>query len=344
MTCAVHVLYEFGLDWRPHGSAYIRLLRPLSHPSLQDELDVTFAKDYHNEPVDVVLLDRLWRPDVSLDLVERLLEQVRRVGARFFYSLDDDFLSLDSRRTPWFTESHRKIASFLLQEADTVLVTTQELQQRFAGLNESTVVLPNALDERLLVGGGLPLLGGQRLVIGFMGTPTHDDDLLMILPALQKVAEMYPERIIFQLIGGVEHAGTWTALKGLPLRVVSPHPSETEYPLFMAWLTSQIHWDIALAPLSDAPFNASKSDIKFLDYCAMGTAGIYSRVPAYANSVRNRETGWVVDNDPSSWYDVLVRLIEAATLRQRLAERAQRYLFSQRVLAKRAVDWLAILK
>jgi glycosyltransferase involved in cell wall biosynthesis len=176
-----------------------------------------------------------------------------------------------------------------------------------------------------------------------MGTPTHDDDLLMILPVLQRVAKEYPERVMFQLIGGVEHASTWTALKDLPLRIVRPHPSETEYPLFMAWLTSQIHWDIALAPLSDTPFNACKSDIKFLDYCALGAAGIYSRVPAYANSVQDQETGWLVDNDPSRWYEALVRLIETSTLRRRLAERAQRYLYSERVLAKRAADWLPVL-
>ena len=343
MTCAVHVLYEFGLDWRPHGSAYVRLLRPLSHPALQDKIKVTFAKDYHGESVDIVLLDRLWRPDVTLEMVARLLTEVRKMGAQFYYSLDDDFLTLDARRTPWFTEQHREIARFLLNEADRVLVTTRDLKERFSAHNGNIVILPNMLDERLLIGGGVSSPRKQRIVIGYMGTPTHDDDLLLILPALRAVAEEYPERVIFQLIGGVERADTWRKIHDLPLRVLRPHPSETEYLLFMLWFTSRVKWDIALAPLEDVSFNACKSDIKFLDYCAAGTAGIYSRVPAYANSVLHQETGLLVKNETYSWKQALKILIEDSSLRRRLSDSGQRYLYAERVLAKKATDWLKVL-
>jgi processive 1,2-diacylglycerol beta-glucosyltransferase len=344
MTCAVHVLYEFGLDWRPHGSAYVRLLRPLSHPALRDKIKVTFAKDYHGESVDIVVLDRLWRPDVTLELVEGLLARVRKIGARFFYSLDDDFLTLDSHRTPWFTEQHREIARLLLHEADKVLVTTRDLKESFSEYNKQIVVLPNMLDERLLIGGGVPSLTKRRIVIGYMGTPTHDDDLLLILPALRAVAEEYPEQIVFQLIGGVERADTWKKINDLSLRVLRPHPSETEYPLFMLWFTSRIKWDIALAPLEDVSFNTCKSDIKFLDYCAVGTAGIYSRVPAYVNSVLYQETGLLVENESSSWQEALKILIEDSSLRQHLSDSGQRYLYAERVLAKKATDWLKALR
>ena len=39
----IHILYEHGSNQRPFGSAYIRLLRPLSHPQLQSAFEVTTA-------------------------------------------------------------------------------------------------------------------------------------------------------------------------------------------------------------------------------------------------------------------------------------------------------------
>ena len=51
----VHVLYEYGPDLYPHGSAFIRLIRPLTHPSLEPHLAVSHDRDYEGQSVDMVL-------------------------------------------------------------------------------------------------------------------------------------------------------------------------------------------------------------------------------------------------------------------------------------------------
>jgi glycosyltransferase involved in cell wall biosynthesis len=111
----------------------------------------------------------------------------------------------------------------------------------------------------------------------------------------------------------------------------------------MVWLTHRLRWDIALAPLADTPFNACKSDLKHLDYAAMGAAGIYSAVPAYT-SVKHGETGWLARNDIDSWIEALETLIARPELRQRLARAAADYVYGERVLARQGGAWVGALE
>jgi processive 1,2-diacylglycerol beta-glucosyltransferase len=337
----VHVIYEWGHDLRPHGSAYIRLLRPLSHPVVQDCLEVSFGRFYDGQVVDAVIVDRLWRPrDVTLAGARALASAVRRAGARLIYALDDDLL--DSERID--SSAQRAVAEYWLRQADGVVVTTRALRARLTDLNPRTVVVPNALDERLLPGAVRSDAGGGRIVIGYMGTLTHDEDLLLIAPALRTVCARHAGEIEIQLVGVTARQETLEALEGLPVRVVSPLPGEGEYPLFMIWLTQRLHWDIALAPLADTPFNACKSDLKHLDYAAMSAAGIYSAVPAYTQSVRHAETGWLAHNDSESWVDALETLIARPALLRTMARAAVGYLYGERVLARQGRAWVDALE
>jgi len=351
----VHILYEYGTDLRPHGSAFIRLLRPLTYPTLRESLEVTSGLKYNGQEVDAVIVDRLWRPDISPALAISLVENVRRAGVQLIYTLDDNLLDLPARQLPlvsqgtaWPTEEHIWVVHFFLRQADGVVVTTPALQERLLGLNPNMVVVPQALDERLLVGGGPPPVnspfGQRRKVIGYMGTLTHDDDLMMILPVFQTIWERHGGEIELQIVGGVGRTDTLQTLQELPVRVVNPKPEETEYPLFMLWFSSHLRWDIAVSPLKDTPFNRCKSDIKFLDYSAIGAAGIYSRIPAYESSVRHLETGWLAENEVEAWVEALERLLSDDSLRMQLAQNATRYLYAERTLACCAHNWLKALE
>ncbi|MGA9348461.1 MAG: glycosyltransferase [Anaerolineae bacterium] len=373
----IHILYEHGTDLRPFGSAYIRLLRPLTHPALCGSLEVTSGLRYDGQDVDAVIVDRLWRPDISPALAVSLVEDVRRAGGQLIYALDDDFLDLPAEGKDWRpTEEHRWVVQFFLRQADGVMVPTQALRERFLSFNPNIVVVPHALDERLLSGRGLPegrshstpsgvlslskgrkVIGyvnvllayalniahpahAKRKVIGYMGTLTHDDDLMMILPALRTVWQRHREEIEFQMVGVVGRADTLRALKGLPVRTVRFRPKQSEYPSFMSWFSSHLRWDIAISPLEDTPFNRCKSDIKFLDYSAIGAAGIYSQAPAYESSVRHLETGWLAENDVGAWVEALEALLSDDCLRTQMAQNATRYLYAERILACCAHNWL----
>ena len=340
----IHILYEHGEDPRPYSPSYVRLLRPLTHPNLRKCLEVDWGLQYENQQVDAVIVDRLWRPDISPAIAEGLVADVHSTGARLIYSLDDDLLSLpmEGEDSP-FAEERRQVVQFLLHEADGVMVTTPALRERLVDANPNIVVIPTALDERLLVrrmpSPTYSMLGKARKVIGYMGTLTHDDDLVMVVPVLQAVWERHCGNVEFQMTGVVGRPDTLDALHGLPVRWIRPSLEETEYPLFMLWFTGRILWDIAISPLRDTAFNHCKSDIKFLDYCAIAAVGVYSRVPAYDSSVRHLETGWLVENEVDAWVEALEELLFNDSLRVQLARNATRYLYAERILARCAVNW-----
>jgi glycosyltransferase involved in cell wall biosynthesis len=112
----------------------------------------------------------------------------------------------------------------------------------------------------------------------------------------------------------------------------------------MLWFTGHVHWDIAISPLQNTPFNNCKSDIKFLDYASIGTAGIYSQSPVYSSVVRSQHNGWLAENSSEAWEEALETLIQDTALRLKIAQNATRYLYRERTLAQRAIDWVNTIK
>jgi processive 1,2-diacylglycerol beta-glucosyltransferase len=344
----IRVLYEYGIDGRPHSSSFVRLLRPLTHPTVRGRVDVATGVSYEGEGADAVVVDRLWRPDVSMVLAKELVDRVRQAGARLVYFLDDNLLDLPNERSDWPSAEQVAVVELFLRRADVVVVTTPALRDRVSSYNLNTAVLRNALDERLLVGGAgspeRPWGRSGEKVIGYMGTRSHDADLMMVLPALRGLARRRPGEFEIQLVGVAASPETVTALGDLPVRLVEPEPEEVEYPLFMLWFSSQLAWDIAIAPLRNTPFGRCKSDIKFLDYSAIGAVSVCSRGPAYEGSVRPGETGWLAEDDPAAWEEALDCLLRNDEQRELMARAASGYLWSERILVQCAPQWLAVLE
>jgi processive 1,2-diacylglycerol beta-glucosyltransferase len=249
----IHVLYEYGPDFRPYSSSFLRMIRPLTHPQVQVQIDATFGLDFNNEPADLVIIDRLWRFDISLSSIQELVNRIRLRGSRIIYSLDDDYFDLTLFEHTRPIAEILPVVTYLLRQADAVLVTTEPLRQRLLEFNPNILILPNQLDERLLVT-KYPTdknlkLDQKRIVVGYMGTFTHDEDFKLVLPALKSINQRYPGRIEVQVVGVVNEEDTKGQLQGLPVRYVYPRREEHEYPLFMLWFTGYIHWDIAISPL-----------------------------------------------------------------------------------------------
>lgn len=338
----VHVLYEYGIDARPHGCAYIRLLLPLNHPVNAAAWVVTAGQTY--SAADVVLIDRTWSPGVSPVSAAELVKQIRADGARIVYSIDDNLLDLAPEgfnRYPFTTEELMAVRHFA-READGIIVTTELLKARLRGLNKNIFVVPNALDEQLWqrepVRDHAPPNGDRPKVIGYMGTQTHDADLMMVLQALRATLRQQAGRVELQLIGGIADKAILDAFAGLPVRVLDVGDN-VEYPAFARWMSEHVKWDLAIAPLEENVFTRCKSDIKFLDYSILGIPGIYSQGPVYGQTVRHLDTGYLAESDPQSWTAGLELLLRDDTLRLGLAQRAQAYTCATRTLQHCAVQW-----
>lgn len=337
----VHVLYEYGIDQRPHGCAYIRLLLPLGHPSNAESLSVSTGQEYAK--ADVIVVDRTWFPGVTPAAAEALVRKARRDGARILYSIDDNLLDLQPvgfNRSP-FTAEELMAIRYFAREADGVIVATATLKERLSRLNGNIFVVPNALDERLWAdrsSAAPPAGADRRKVIGYMGTHTHDSDLMMILQPLRTTLRKYARQVELQLIGVVADSAVLGAFEGLPVSVLDVG-GHVEYPAFAQWMSGTVKWDLAVAPLEVDAFTRCKSDIKFLDYSILGIPGIYSRGPVYGGTVRHLETGYLADNDTRSWAEAFELMLTDDALRRRLAQAAQAYTLSERTLRRCAANW-----
>jgi glycosyltransferase involved in cell wall biosynthesis len=199
------------------------------------------------------------------------------------------------------------------------------------------MVVPNAIDERLYRYRTDDLSApGSPKVIGYMGTGTHDKDIMMIAQALRAV--MRRSDVELQIVGGFLDPAITEFFAGLPVRYLDNKGGQ-EYPSFIRWMVANARWDLAIAPLDATPFTMCKSDLKFLDYSALGVAGVYSQVRPYEEGVEHLETGYLAPNSVDAWSEALERLLNDDALRDRIANKARDYVFSKRTLAHCAAEW-----
>jgi hypothetical protein len=98
-----------------------------------------------------------------------------------------------------------------------------------------------------------------------MGTATHDEELDFLQPIAESLQRQFGRQVRFDVVG--------VASRGQLARCfhrVMPEegPASQTYPGFVEWFCRQ-HWDIAVSPLIDSPFNRCKSAIKLFDYAAL---------------------------------------------------------------------------
>lgn len=339
----VHVLFEHMADRQPFATSQIRLLRPLSHPSITDAVRMTASTDLPRGPVDVVIVDRLWNQQLDVISAQSLVRRVRAMGARLVYALDDNLLDLRSLplQGAFYTEGQRMVVRLLAREADALLLSTPPLAARFRALNPAVHVIANHVDEQLF--GPPPALqtpeqGGPRLVMGYMGTATHLDDLLLILRPLRRVLRRHRDSVRLELVGISNAPHLMMLFDGLPVRVRSTG-GRVGYPQFVAWMRESLRWQCGLAPLRDTLFNSAKSDLKFVDYAALGIPGIFSDTPSYRDTVRSGDNGLLVPNTDAAWEAALETMLGDAAARHRMAAAALDEARATRTLAATAGQW-----
>jgi len=339
----VHVLHGFYGAEIPYSCTYIRLLCPLSHPALAEKVELTHGTAEAIPDCDLLVVERhtLWPYERQLDGFVRILSRCRQRRVPVVYELDDNLLDL-RRDEPWQVypgDSLRGVVAFLSRQADGMIVSTPAIAERVARLRSDALVVPNALDERLFGPAPEPFAPRSSAVtIGYMGTLTHEADLRMVLAPLRALLKRHAGRVRFELVGGAAENRVASLFEGLPFRQLHPR-HEDAYPRFVPWMRRNLKWDVAIAPLVDDAFTRGKSDLKYLDYGALGIPGVFSDVRPYRETVRHRETGLLAANEPTAWAEALDEIVSDGELRAWLAAAATADVHGGRMLKTDAMRW-----
>ncbi len=316
----VLVLPEIGAGLL-NACAYIRLFLPLTKPTATGTLTTRFvAADRLNDDcrADIVISHRAALR--TLDEVDRVVRFCRKASAKFVFDLDDDLLALGEDHSDYAQVFPLKPAILkAISMADQVWVSTAALAEVCRAVARDVVVLPNTLDHRVWRS-QIPDYSLSTEVIRFMymGTATHRSDFhALIAPSFVELANEFGSKVRLDVIGVFNDAA-----HDVPWSISMPPGDRTStYPAFASWFQSLKGFCVGLAPLCDTAFNRGKSNIKWLEYSALGLATIAADLPPYRAAQHGRDL-LLVKPTMNAFLHAMRSLVVDDALRRRLQGRA----------------------
>jgi hypothetical protein len=322
---------------RPQSSAFIRLISPLSDPSLASKISISLfdgdtpASNYSKKKIDVFIVQRT--AFSSLDKAKAFFAAAQKSGVPHVVDVDDAMSLLDKDHVE-YTLQYPAIEAmeFLIKNAKQVYCSTELIRALYSKLNKQTFIVENSLDSRIWDKDKRQRQSPTYpLRIVYMGTVTHQSDFNMIVAALDRVYALHPDSFTLTVIGVSDTVPHRPYVQSEVLL-----PTESVYPRFATWFSNQPHYDIGLSPLEDTPFNRAKSDIKCLDYLALGIVPVVSNLSPYKDSDAS-EFSILCENTVEAWTTSLLRLVADKTKLQAARENAKQgksYVWSKRSSAK----------
>lgn len=348
---AIAALVTTRGDGELSGSAYIRLIQPLGHPSIKSHILVTICRLWEeliSIEADIVLIQRNALPD--LESARAIIAYCREQDIRLVYEIDDDLFAIRSKRElkRSYSQAGQDAAKLVIEKADRIITSSQPLQEQLRAINPCVSYLPNYLDEILWLkkeGDKFIKPSSHRndncVRILYMGTRTHAEDLKIIEKAYKKIKENYGKTVALEMVGGLPY-GMKTFAEVIPVEGINP--GTDDYHSFVSWIRKENRWDFGIIPLASTDFNRKKSYIKFLDYSALGLASVCSDIEPYRGVVENGRNGLLVSNDTEAWYKAIKGLIEDRDFCSSLASNAFHDLTRKYLLETNAEKYLEVCR
>lgn len=265
------------------------------------------------------------------DMIGEFIKLAKKLNKRVLFDIDDLVVDTKYTDTIKYLDSMSKEERALyddgvmrmgrtLKLCDAAITTTERLAEELGHYVPEVFINRNTASEEMCALSKEALKNKTRkddhVGIGyFSGSLTHNDDFELVLPALTKVMEKYPQ-VQLHVVGELDLPETLQQYKA---RVVS-HP-------FVDWkkLPSLIaEVDINLAPLEQSIFNEAKSENKWVEAALVKVPTVASNVGAFQRMIVSGETGILCDTE-EEWVEQLSRLVEDKKERDRIAENAHRY-------------------
>lgn len=327
---------------------HYRLISPLSHAGV----NVEFWKDvvregespdeaYHKtRDFDIVYTSYIDAPTAyaymkaSIDLN----------GQKQVMDLDDNLFEVDEL-SPVYDRYHpgsenKFYAHQIIKDAEVVTVTNENLKRVLIenGREKPTYVLPNYIDLDLYKMGNKKK-PDKKINIFYQGSATHYSDLTQsgLYEALRQIFSEYGKRVNFYSIG-------------MPVDILEDTPRYKFisgrgdfFEWLELWKRELSRADIAVAPVLDTSFNDCKSPIKYFEYAASLTPGIYSDNLPYKGTVAPG-AGILTQNTPDGWYKSIKAMIESKDLRDKIRLEAYEDVRRNWTIQKHAYKWRELVE
>lgn len=317
--------------WRFEGAAD-RMNKETEH-----QMFVASFGQYNGDIIgaNIVILEMLTGPHI--------VDECKAKGAKVIYEGDDaviDSYGKERKNLQQLEGGLKEKAKETIARCDAVTVTNKLLAENYARFTKKPIyIIPNYMDYQWYSKEKLKIeRNTNEIRIGWFGSKGHFEDLKMLLPAIKKVLEKYPQaKLVYCGYGGMSSSNKVATEVGYGEDVFKDIPRnrrELYQPVkYDYWPHKHqlLDFDIGLAPLVDDYFNHCKSHIKWMEYSALRIPVIcspttYTESPYgkdYAPAVKDGKTALVASTE-EEWITALSKLIEDKELRQKMAKDAQK--------------------
>jgi glycosyltransferase involved in cell wall biosynthesis len=139
---------------------------------------------------DIVYLQRPCAPEHF-----QILAMAKDLGLPVWCDFDDDNLSVpkDNPTYMQYNQMHVKEAIVkLARHCDVLTVATEKLRKKYTIYNKNTILVPNGIDDRLLIHRQIQKTPRQKMIL-WRGTPTHKRNLDILKDSIIRLANKYPD-------------------------------------------------------------------------------------------------------------------------------------------------------
>jgi len=252
--------------------------------------------------------------------------QWRRFMSKVFlvYSVDDLLTDMPQKSSlrQHIPADARSYLARTLPLFDRLVVSTEYLAEVYGKFAQDIRVVPNRLQRDVW----LPLRSlrrtSERPRVGWAGGTAHEGDL----------------QLIAEVVAATAHEVDWIFMGMCPdnirpyAREFHPFGDYDEYPARLAAL----NLDLAVAPLEEIPFNRGKSNLRLLEYGALGIPVVCTDIDPYRDSPACK-----VANRPRDWLEALRARVHDLDAAAREGDAMRQWVLDHYILEDHLDSWLA---
>lgn len=306
----------------------ISFRRPLTEQLKKKEIDLLMVDDSGHNLQDPEVCRKIWhsfQPTVvvfsrfSLAIRTELYAMAKAAAVPIVFHIDDNLLnvspSLGKAKLKQYNNPERKEAlRASMQNADTVYASTRRLAKYLSKEGITAHFSPGEIYCSVDPAQVAPYKRSSDPIIGYMGTSGHLADLLLVVPAIDRLMEERPG-LQFHVFGSIASKVDFTRF-GERFRA---HETAPSYDAFLEQL-SQLGWWVGLAPLERNTFNLCKADTKWVEYSLSGIPVAASEIEVYESACAGGCGVLVKDKE---WYSAISSLLDDPELGKRMVDAAQ---------------------
>jgi len=208
---------------------------------------------------------------------------------------------------------------------DRLLVTTEPLAEIYRSTVDDVRVVPNYLPAARWAGLQSLRRQGPRPRVGWAGAQQHDGDLELLIPIVEATAKEV-DWIFFGMCP--------EALRPYA-REFHPFGPFAEYPARLA----SLNLDLAVAPLEHHPFNVAKSNLRILEYGALGWPVVCTDIEPYRGAPVKR-----VPNNAQAWIAAIRERTTDLDATECEGDELRAWVIGRWMLEDHLDDWLSALR